>query len=399
MKLNRLIVILLLAFPLNLFSQGNLYLKAKIAADNNSFIEATQYIKSYLIEFPDDKRATFLNAKLSIETKNFTTAINELNKLKERYHDDIPLMLARANAGLGKNELAFEQLENYLQSTNKYPEPVIKSFPEFQNFKQSEEWKKLWENDRYSKKEVLLNNAIYAIKSGKYEEANERLDELLSRYSRSDKGYYLKAKLLYQNKDYSKALSTIEKAIELEPNTVDYQCFEAGCFTKLGKAKKAVVKYNEILRDDSVSLPAYLGRAEAYLRSGDFENALKDIEYYRTYYPSDNQAQLLYAEISSMDGDFLSAISTYGKLIKSDPSKPDYFIGRANSYMATKTYKYAIKDYSMALDLDPKNIEVYKKKAQAHKLAGEMKKACAAWTYAAKLGDIESQDNLKKYCR
>lgn len=78
---------------------------------------------------------------------------------------------------------------------------------------------------------------------------------------------------------------------------------------------------------------------------------------------------------------------------------PDYFIGRANSYMATKTYKYAIKDYSMALDLDPKNVDVYKKKAQAHKLAGEMKKACAEWSHAAKLGDIESQDNLKKYCR
>jgi tetratricopeptide (TPR) repeat protein len=399
MKLKRLIIILLLVFPLNLFSQGNLYLKAKIVADNNNFTEAIQYVKSYLIDFPDDKRATFLNAKLSIETKNYDEAINELKKLKETYHEDIPILIARANAGLGMKELAFVQLEKYLQSTDKYPEPVIIAYPEFQNLKQSLEWKKLWEKERYSKKEVLLNNAVYAIKSGKYEEANERLDELLSRYSRSDKGYYLKAKLLYQNKEYSKALSTVENAIELDPKVVDYQCLEANCLAKLGRSKKAVAKFNEILRDDSLSLPAYLGRAEAYLRSNDFENALKDIEYYRAYYPSDNQAQLLYAEISSKDGDFLSAISTYGKLIKSDPSEPDYFIGRANSYMATKTYKYAIKDYSMALDLDPKNIDVYKKKAQAHKLAGEMKKACAAWTHAAKFGDVESQDNLKKYCR
>lgn len=312
MKLNKLIIILLLAFPWTLFSQGNLYLKAKIAADNNNFSEGLQYLNTYLQDFPDDERAIFLNAKLSLETKNYDEAINELSKLKETFHEDIQLMVARANAGLGRNGLVWMKLENYLQSTNKYPEPVINAFPEFQNLKQAEEWKKLWDQERYSKKEILLNNAMYAIKSEKFEEANERLDELISRYSRSDKGYYLKAKLFYRSKDYSKALSAIEKALELEAKIPDYQCLEANCLVKLGRAKKALEKYNEILKTDSLNLSAYLGRAEAYLRSGDFEKALNDVEYYRVYYSLDSQAQLLYAEISSKDGDFLSAITTYG---------------------------------------------------------------------------------------
>ncbi len=398
MKFNLLIFMLLFVCPLGLYSQTNSYLKARVAAENKDYTNALQHVTEYLQNYPNNKAAIFLSAQLNLEVKNYESAANALDKLKENYHDDMLLLIARANAGLGNKDIVFVQLDKYLESTKKLPEPLVKKYPEFELLSQTDRWKKLWEKERYSKKEVLLNNAIYAIKSGKFEEAGERLDELVSRYSRSDKGYYLKAKLLYQKKDFSNAFSTISKAVDLDGEVIDYQCLMADCYTRLGRAKKAVEKYQQILVVDSLYLPAYLGLAGAYLLQNEFDKALKNINYYRGYYPTDSQAQLLYADINAKSGDFLSAISMYGRLIKSGP-KPEYYIGRANAYMETKTYKYAIKDYSMALDLDPKNIEVYKKKAEAHKLEGEMKKACAEWRNAAKLGDVESQDNLKRYCR
>lgn len=383
----------------NLMSQANKYLKAKIAFEEGLFLAAETNINAYQSQFPDDKKAILLSAEIHLGLKKFPKVVEELSKLKESFHQDILLMTARSNAGMGKHQLAMAQLREYLAAVKKQPENLIKKIPEFENLKKTASWEKLWEKEQYSKKELLLINAMYAINSGKEAEAIDRLDEILKRYKRTDEAYFLKSKLLFERGDYSNAFSLVEKAVVIDDKVLEYQNLKAKCYARLGKEKKAMDGFQQVLSSDSLYLPAYQGRAEAFMNSTDYEEALKDIRYYLSYYPNDKQARFLNAEINSKSGDFLSAISTYGKLIKEDPSNSDYFIGRANSYMSTKTYKYAIKDYSMALDLDPKNIAIYKKKALAHKLAGEMNKACNEWSHAAKLGDIESLDNLKKYCK
>jgi len=399
MRINILIIVALFFLPLDLLSQGNLYLEAKVASESNLHEKAVQLLNNYLTKYPKSSHAIFLRAQSNLELSNYQKVIDDIRLLKTTYHKDILLMQARSNSGLGKKDLSIEQLDKYLQSTKKIPAPVIQSYAEFQQLKQTDHWKSLWANERYTKKEQLLNNAIYAIKSERYAEAEDRLNELINRYSRSHKALYLRGKLLFEKKDYAGALKDFENAVKLEDDELEYQCALAQCYAKLKRGKKAVQKFKEVISEDTLFIAAYLGRAEAYLVSNDYENAEEDIAKYRFYYPSNLEAQYLNAAINVKTGDFLSAISTYGKLIKSDASKTEYFVGRAKSYMATKTYKYAIKDFSMALDLDPKNIEVYKLKALAHKDNGEIEKACIEWKYAAKLGDVDSMDNLKKYCK
>jgi tetratricopeptide (TPR) repeat protein len=171
------------------------------------------------------------------------------------------------------------------------------------------------------------------------------------------------------------------------------------CNNKTQKYKTALELLNTLLLKDSLNLAAYLARAEAYYGNGQYTNAQADISQYRLYYPENEDARYTEARICVKTGDYLGAISNYGKLIKTNPGKVEYYTGRADAYMVTKTYKYAIKDYAMALDLNPKLWEVYKAKAKAHQMLGEMTEACNEWQNAARLGDIESQDNIYKYCK
>ncbi len=383
----------------SLTAQSNGYLMSKVAYENNRYLEAQKLVQNYCSQYPDDKRAKLLNAKIDIELQQYGRALRVLAELKPNVAPDILLLKSRANAALGRNVKAVEQLNKYLLSRKKLPEPIIKSYFEFSNLKTTIQWKELWQKERYTNKEQMLNNIFYAIKTAKYEEANDRLDEFLSKYKTNSYAHYLKSDLLYKNKKYREALKHSTKAVDKNAKDISYKALKARCLTKLGKVKKSISLYNEIIKQDTLYLQAYLGRAAAYMGNNEIDKAENDILKYRAYYPNDKNAQLLNAQINAKGGDFLSAIGNYGQLIKSDPSKSAYFIGRADAYFNTKTYKYAIRDYSMALDLDPKNVYVYKQKALIHKKMGDMKKACIEWKYAAQMGDIESMYNLKKYCK
>jgi tetratricopeptide (TPR) repeat protein len=168
---------------------------------------------------------------------------------------------------------------------------------------------------------------------------------------------------------------------------------------KGNRNKKALEEYNLLLESDSLFIKAYLGRANVQLELGNFPEAFNDVVKFRKYYPQDAEALFIEARANAKTGDFLSAIGEYGRLIKANPGRSEYFIGRADAYSQTKTYAYAVKDYSMALDLDPKNIEVYKKKARALQLSGDINGACIDWGHAARLGDVESMNMIRKYCK
>lgn len=379
--------------------QTNPYIQAQILFDKKQYKQAVELLNLHIATYPKHGKSIKLRAESNIELRNYQLAIDDISKLKYTEFDDTYLLLARAYAGIQKNDLAFENLNKYLSTNTKIPEPDIKSYPEFQLLKSNNTWVNLWKTDRYTSKEIILNNAKYAIKSDNLAEAADRLDEYLIKYTRSAEAYLLRGNIYYENNEFKLASDCYEKALKIEPKDEACLLAQAQCNNKLHKYKSANELFNSIIQSDSLVIAAFYGRAKSLVELGETELAKGDIVKYRTYYPDNADAQYLEAYIDTKNGDFLNAIANYGKLIKANPARPDYFIARANAYMVTKTYKYAIKDYSMALDLNPRNVEVFKLKAKAHELAGEINQACNEWHHAANLGDVESMDNLHKYCK
>jgi len=72
---------------------------------------------------------------------------------------------------------------------------------------------------------------------------------------------------------------------------------------------------------------------------------------------------------------------------------------RGDIYMNTKTYEFAIRDYSMFLDIEPYNATIYNKKGMARYNLGDREGACSDWDKAKRYGSYDAVKNLEKYCK
>ena len=396
---NTILILMFIFISINIFSQENKYLLSKIAYEKANYIESLSYLDMFVEKYPENKKALFLKIDVLFKTKKYDDAKTNILKLNKHKDKDYYLLLARAWAGLNKKKESIDNLKLYIQTRYKKSEAIIKSYKEFDILIKNSEWIGIWKKDIYSQRERLLNNAKYAFSIKNFSEANIYLDKYLLKYKKSAEAYFLNAEISAAKNEYKNALINYSKAIDLEENSNEINLAYAVCLIELKKGKKALQVLNKIIENDSTEINAFYQRAKLNLLINKLEKAQEDIDFYLKYYSENEKAIYLSAEIDFAANDFLSAIPKFGKLIKQNPAKEEYFIGRANSYMKTKTYKYAINDYSMALDLNPKLANVYFKKANAHKELGEIKEACASWNYSYKLGNNKCSKLIYKYCK
>jgi len=76
----------------------------------------------------------------------------------------------------------------------------------------------------------------------------------------------------------------------------------------------------------------------------------------------------------------------------------EVFIDRADAYVLSENYKYAILDYGMALDLDPINPATWISRGKVYIKTGNNKQACYDLTRAVRLKSREGVKLYKEYC-
>ncbi len=400
MKLRyKLIIVLLITVSFVGFAQKNHYLLAQIQYQNKNYDLAATEIQKYLTENTKDNNALILSAKINIELKNYSRAVNNLLVLSPKKYSELYLLLALAYAGNTDKTNAINYLNKYLRQRNKIAEDRIIACPEFGNIADSQEWQSLWEKSNYSKKEIMLLDAKSAFNAGNYGQAENLLNNYIIKYDAQPEVLYMKAQISASHENYKDAFNYINKAVALSDDNEQYLKTRAGIEYYLKKYNKALIDYDFALQKDSLDLSVYFQRAQVYSAMGAHEKALSDIEKYLLYYPDNEQALRRYAAIAYAGKDYLSAIRTYGKLIERYPENTEYFKLRADAYMGTHTYSYAIKDYSMALDLYPRDAEIYYQKGMAHFYLKQMNEACAAWKHAQKYGSNKCDKLLYRYCK
>ena len=57
--------------------------------------------------------------------------------------------------------------------------------------------------------------------------------------------------------------------------------------------------------------------------------------------------------------DYINALKCFNRNLKEDPNNGLYYKARGKTYLKTATYRYAISDLSMSLDLRPDDAETW----------------------------------------
>lgn len=242
------------------------------------------------------------------------------------------------------------------------------------------------------KKELYLaeiySNIVYN------DQMAEAFDELTNFTDTSSDGEdyvnYLKAFALVRSKDFSRAEEFIKKAVELNPNNLNYQALEVEILAETNNPKEALKIINKLKKQQiySVTYTEKINSLQEYVQ---YKLAKKDaiknyhLGYYYYWEKAYEKSIRTLNSISKKDAKVLSLLSrvyfdnkefdkAYGFAMKSkglalsNDVLGDYFV-------ESEDYHKAVKHYAKAVKLDGKQLRYKEKLAQSYLELDENEKA------------------------
>ena len=157
---------------------------------------------------------------------------------------------------------------------------------------------------------------------------------------RSVQNYNL-AQEKYYAKDYNKAITYLDKAIQLNPEDSFYFMSRGSVKDTLGKHDDAMDDYNQAIKLDPENILVYDVRAHT-------KNHIKD---------------------------YKGAKDDYSKILKLDPNNVEAYTARGKINLKLKNYQAAVEDFTEAIRLDPKDLDANLSIAEYYRDKGMLDKA------------------------
>lgn len=176
--------------------------------------------------------------------------------------------------------------------------------------------------------EALKYLGIIYLNAKRYNESKLMMDSAGNQRVDDAEFYYYRAKLMFTGKEYKKALSLAQYAVDENK------------------------KYTE----------AYLLKAEIRLAMKDYNYALKELNDAEKTIPSDKPDYNLYktrAKTKFELADYKGAVTDWNVYIEANPGEVESLISRAAARINSRDYTNAIVDLDEAAKLTPKNPVIY----------------------------------------
>ena len=232
-------------------------------------------------------------------------------------------------------------------------------------------WLELWPDDA----------PIYDIRSGLYEmmgehekaqadmKTSQRLSsqEVTSRdtaIAARDKARY--GDVLYSHQDYEAAINAYTEAINIDSSYVGAYIKRAKIYRELNDFGSAVADYSKVIKIDPEYIEAYYERSMTYSEMNDEKLSQKDL----------NQV-----------------IKLYSNKIKKNPKDYDLYYRRAIMYAMSSQYEKAINDFTSAINYCTiaKHGFIYEARGRCYEELGDSHKAVADYAKAKEMGNIVNQ--------
>ena len=392
-------ILLLIIIPVSSFAQteNDYYFKACAEYEYKNYQEAVNNLDK-AIEL--NKKNTDLYLKRGncyYALHQYNNAVDDFMKVEKIKPSLSSYYLAKCFAKLNMPDKSALWLDTNLNSRYKIAKNKIKLDADFKAIERTEQWKEIWSKDRYTKTEIKLSYSEYLIKNKEYDKAIENLKNIVSSKKRPYKAYSLLGKAYFYNNDFKNSIYYYTKAIKIKKHNYQYYSQRAQAYYKINKYKKSLADINKAIELQTDELSLYYKKTLYEFALKNYDKALADAHFYLKYFYKDYKALFLCGQIYYEQNDYLNALISFNKTLKLHVDAK-YFVARGNTYLKTKTYKYAEHDYAMALDLNPRMGNVYFNKGIARLEQGNKKGACYDFMKARDNGYMKADDYLKKYC-
>jgi tetratricopeptide (TPR) repeat protein len=391
----KLPVLFLLAGLLHLSALGqDPYLLGIARLQEGSYDEARNYFEQLLATDTDDPEGLLKMAETYYLAADYQHAITYLERIEDQRPGMGSYQMAKNYAKLGDAGMATLYLEKHLRSEYKHPSSKILLDEAFLSLETSREWKSLWKNDWYTEDELLFQEITYLTGSKDFLDALDLIEQSLD--GSADRALLLCARgaVFHGMGNYQNSIQAYTAAIDLTRMNAQSFHGRAKSYMALGKFKDAIpdLKRTLLLQPEKLELLKEL--SEANRAAGNFDQAAKLVQDYIVYFPEQAEAHYKHGIILFESGKYLKALSSFNHCLELETNDPRFFAARGKTYLATSTYTYALNDFGMALDLDPKNHEVWFQRGMVKWQTNDREGSIADWELAARYGSEKAAEKL-----
>ena len=261
-------------------------------------------------------------------------------------------------------------------------------------------WDNRYSNHRIEKDEMNgLDEAMRLIENYAFENALQRLEQILQDFPESGLAYDLKGMIYTRLGKLELASQALSTAVVLAPNfSIAWYNF-ARVEELQGNLNQAAIYYERalVLQEDLIT--ARMDKARLHQAQGSYQEALDNYsEIARN--DGDNQiAAFLQRGITKRQlGDFGGALVDFNRAIRAYPDNADLLQNRGNLNLVFGFYHHAIQDYTKALERSPDLASGLYNRGLAHFLIYDPVSACFDLQRSADLGHERASLKYAYFC-
>lgn len=181
------------------------------------------------------------------------------------------------------------------------------------------------------------------------------------KYNKDGKKYFSQGK-------YEEAADSFLKAIDKNPNRMDYYIDYGMTLIALGNYEEAIVQFDQAYRDKDIKIieqnnkKLFRGKGIAYYYSKQYEKALEqfNLALEISELPDLNLDILYYKGNTLMAiGSYDLAAEVYSSILSKNEKDASALLERAYCYQILGSYENAFEDYNKVISLDPDNYDGY----------------------------------------
>jgi tetratricopeptide (TPR) repeat protein len=354
-------------------------------------------LSSALVKY-DDSRLYISRAEAYLIAGDADTAIRDFNSADRLTRFSGEYGLAKAYAMKGDAATSLSHLEINLRSPFRKSEKEVMMEPVFQRIENRPEWRLFWKNEWYTAPEKALSETDYYISVGKIDEAGKLITDARQRYPGNEKVLLGSARLSIARGDFKDAITILTGLLAVEKGNEVYLRTLARAQSESSNPSGAIDTYSRLIGLEITDPELFLLRAECLTRTGETGRAMNDIRKYLALFPGNKRALSMAGKNESLSGNNLMALEYFSENLRLHPGDVECYIDRANAYSLSRDWDRAIRDYSMALDVDPLNPEAWFGKGMALARQGKNEDACHDFKESLRLGNKKAPVYINRYC-
>jgi len=225
--------------------------------------------------------------------------------------------------------------------------------------------------------------------------ADSLFTDVIEKNPQEGYAYWLHCYNRIQENDYAGCIADCDRGLAVDSTYTVLYANRAVAKFYIADYRGAIYDYTKMLQHEPKNAQALYNRAKAKSQLKDYAGAVQDFEnaFKQKGFALNATGYVELAIAKLMSNDARGAIIDLDKSLVLNPQSVDAYFSKGNCYYQLKNYKEAIKNYSQALQIDPRHHNALCNRGIAKTMIGDVDGACADFKISMELGNVDAGKN------